>query len=311
LFYGGDDMKTKTYTLYVVGRHGRSWRICVPHSALALLAGLIIAFATTMTIMAKSYARMLVKVSDYDQLRADREVLSAKYRLLENVVKHTNTKLTSLESLASEVATSYGIKKASGKQLADAGVSSTETGARDSESSYTASLYTFNLIEQAALTPSHNGLLLGLLSDPEINPAHIPSIWPVYGEVTAGFGERADPFTGEDAFHPGMDIAAPYGAPVRAAADGIVLQAGPGEPGFGNIVVIDHGSGIETIYCHLSKIDAVEGQLVKQGQVVGAVGITGRTTGPHLHYEVLIHDTPVNPEKFLQGQLAQNWQLEN
>lgn len=293
--------KKKFYTLYVVGRHGKSWKIKIPRFAVALLVGFTTAFFATLTLMATSYARMLLKVSNYNQLRAERQVLNTKYHLLENVVQHTNTKLSSLESLASEVAASYGLKKAAGNQIAGVAFSPSMQGASDSESSYSASLYAFNLIEQTSLAPSHNPLLLGLLSNPEIDPAYIPSIWPVYGEVTGGFGERTDPFTGDSAFHPGMDIAAPYGSPVRAAADGIVVQAGAGEPGFGNIVAVDHGSGIETVYCHLSKIDVIQGQDVKQGQVVGAVGVTGRTTGPHLHYEVLIHDTPVNPEKFLQG----------
>jgi murein DD-endopeptidase MepM/ murein hydrolase activator NlpD len=290
-----------SYMLYVVGRHGKSWKVKIPRMAIGAVVGFSIVFLATMLMMAKSYARMLIKVSHYNQLRADREVLTTKYYLLESVVKHTNTKLSSLETLASEVATSYGIKKAVAKPLLDPSLSSTPLSGSGSASTYSNSLYAFNLIEQAALTPAHNPLLLGLLSNPEVNPRQIPSIWPVYGEVTAGFGERIDPFSGEDSFHPGIDIAAPFGSPVRASADGIVLQAGPGEPGFGNIVAIDHGSGIETLYCHLSKIDVVEGQLVKQGQVVGAVGVTGRTTGPHLHYEVLVHDTPVNPEKFLQG----------
>jgi murein DD-endopeptidase MepM/ murein hydrolase activator NlpD len=291
----------KTYTLYLVGRHGKSWKLKIPRSAIAVVLGFTIAFFATVMMMANSYARMLLKVSNYNQLRADRELLTTKCHLLENAVQHTNTKLSSLENLASEVATSYGLKKPAGRQILDPRVTSTASGEGGSESSYSASLYAFNLIEQAALTPSHNPLLLGLLSSPEIDPTHIPSIWPVYGEVTAGFGERMDPFTDENEFHPGMDIAAPYGSPVRAAADGTVLQAGPGEPGFGNVVVIDHGSGIETTYCHLSKIDVVEGQAVKQSQLIGAVGVTGRTTGPHLHYEVLVHETPVNPEKFLQG----------
>jgi murein DD-endopeptidase MepM/ murein hydrolase activator NlpD len=292
---------TNSYTLYVVGRHGKSWKIKIPRVAVGAIVGCGIAFLATMLMMANSYARMLIKVSNYNQLRADRAVLTTKYYLLENLVRHTNTKLNSLETLASEVATSYGIKKAEAKQPLDPVTSPTPLGGTGAASSYRNSLYAFNLIEQAALTPAHNPLLLGLLSNPEIDPTHIPSIWPVEGEVTAGFGERIDPFSGEDAFHPGVDIAAPYGSPIRASADGIVLQAGLGEPGFGNIVAIDHGSGIETLYCHLSKIDVVEGQLVKQGQVVGAVGMTGRTTGPHLHYEVLVHETPVNPEKFLQG----------
>jgi murein DD-endopeptidase MepM/ murein hydrolase activator NlpD len=292
---------TNSYTLYVVGRYGKAWKIKVPRMAVGAVVGVGVAFLATMLMMANSYARMLIKVSNYNQLRADRAVLTTKYHLLENLVNHTNTKLSSLETLASEVATSYGIKKAEVKQSLDPESSSGPLGGLGAASSYSNSLYAFNLIEQAALTPAHNPLLLGLLSNPEIDPRHIPSIWPLEGEVTGGFGVRIDPFSGEDTFHPGIDIAAPYGAPIRASADGIVLQAGLGEPGFGNVVAIDHGSGIETVYCHLSKVEVVAGQLVKQGQVVGAVGMTGRTTGPHLHYEVLVHETPVNPEKFLQG----------
>jgi murein DD-endopeptidase MepM/ murein hydrolase activator NlpD len=109
-----------------------------------------------------------------------------------------------------------------------------------------------------------------------------------------------DPFSGEGAFHAGIDIAAPAGTKVQAAADGILFHSGP-DGGYGNEVLIDHGYGIMTKYGHLSTTLAVVGQEVRRGQVIGAVGMTGRTTGPHLHYEVLIHDTRVNPAKYLRG----------
>jgi murein DD-endopeptidase MepM/ murein hydrolase activator NlpD len=95
-----------------------------------------------------------------------------------------------------------------------------------------------------------------------------------------------------------LDISAPYGTRVDASADGIVLQSGP-ESGYGNEIVVDHGFGMATKYGHLSKIFVVVGQEVKRGQVIGAVGMTGKTTGPHLHYEVIVNDTPVNPTKYL------------
>lgn len=127
-----------------------------------------------------------------------------------------------------------------------------------------------------------------------------PSIWPVQGRISAGFGQRMDPFTGEDAFHRGVDIAAPAGTPVRAAADGILFHAGP-DSGYGNEVLIDHGYGITTKYGHLRTVCVVVGEEVSRGQVIGTVGMTGRATGPHLHYEVLVHDTPVNPMAYLGG----------
>jgi murein DD-endopeptidase MepM/ murein hydrolase activator NlpD len=109
-----------------------------------------------------------------------------------------------------------------------------------------------------------------------------------------------DPFSGESANHTGVDISAPAGSKVEAAADGIVLHASP-DAGYGNEIVLDHGYGFTTMYGHLSKMYVVVGQEVKRGQVIGMVGMTGKATGPHLHYEVLIHDNPVNPAKYLQG----------
>jgi murein DD-endopeptidase MepM/ murein hydrolase activator NlpD len=139
-----------------------------------------------------------------------------------------------------------------------------------------------------------------MFSNLQIDRTNVPSLWPVRGQITAGFGQRMDPFSGEGAFHAGVDISVPFGTKVIAAADGIVLEAGP-EAGYGNEILIDHGDGLSTKYGHLSAIFVVVGQMLKRGQTIGAVGMTGKTTGPHLHYEVHIHDTPVNPTKYLHG----------
>jgi murein DD-endopeptidase MepM/ murein hydrolase activator NlpD len=128
--------------------------------------------------------------------------------------------------------------------------------------------------------------------------AMIPSIWPVAGEMTDHFGTRSDPFGGlSSEFHSGLDIAAPWGTPVQAAGGGTVIYAGA-QSGYGLVVVIDHG-GLTTHYGHLSKIAVRVGQMVKRGEVVGQVGSTGRSTGPHLHYEVRINDEPVDPQRYL------------
>ncbi len=296
---GSETQRAKLYTLLLLGPHGRSWKLRIPKYSAYVVLALSLVGLFTLTALTESYARMLLKVSNYNDVRADREALRTKYRLLEKVVNQTNTQLTSLETLASEVAVTYGFGKTQ-QPPTPIGTVNAPVGA-DPLAGYSASLYAFNLIERASMIPSHSAAVLGLLSNPLEQPSDIPYLWPVRGEVTAGFGERLDPFSGEGAFHSGIDIAAPEGTPVRAAADGIVLHAGPGEPGYGNDVLIDHGWGITTKYAHLRRIFVVEGQEVKQGQVIGSVGMTGRTTGPHLHYEVLVHRTPVNPAKFLHG----------
>jgi len=126
-----------------------------------------------------------------------------------------------------------------------------------------------------------------------------PSIWPVRGMVTSEFGIRESLFhTGGSSLHTGLDIAAPTGTLIRAGADGVVTYAA-WESGYGNLVVISHGYGLATKYGHCAGIMVKEGQAVKRGQVIATVGATGQATGPHVHYEVLVHGVPVNPRKYI------------
>lgn len=133
--------------------------------------------------------------------------------------------------------------------------------------------------------------------------AATPSIWPVPGWLSSGFGTRADPFTGSQDFHTGIDISAEHGQPVRAAADGTVTTA-RAAGNYGNLVVLEHGFGIATRYGHLSKFAVTEGEQVEKGAVIGYVGSTGRSTSPHLHYELLLNGRPANPLRLLGRQGA-------
>lgn len=125
--------------------------------------------------------------------------------------------------------------------------------------------------------------------------------WPVAGAVTSPFGERDNPMGSGHEFHPGIDIAADEGTPIRAAVPGRVISAGP-DGGYGNVVVIDDGSGMTTRYAHCSQIFARVGASVEPGAIIGAVGSTGRSTGPHLHFEVRVNDRPVDPAQLLPAQ---------
>ncbi len=128
--------------------------------------------------------------------------------------------------------------------------------------------------------------------------ASTPSIWPTRGWVTSDFGSRLDPYTADRVMHGGMDIAAPHGKEVYSPSDGTVVFAGL-EGGYGNVLVIDHGYGIKTRYGHLSKMLVKAGDKVKRGMHIAAVGNTGRSTGPHLHYEVRVNGIGQNPRKFI------------
>jgi murein DD-endopeptidase MepM/ murein hydrolase activator NlpD len=128
--------------------------------------------------------------------------------------------------------------------------------------------------------------------------AATPSIWPVSGWLSSPYGNRRDPFTGGADFHPGLDISADYGQAVRATADGTIAVA-ERSGSYGNLVEIDHGYGIVTRYGHLSRFRATAGQQVHRGDVIGYVGSTGRSTSPHLHYEILLNGKLTNPLKLL------------
>jgi murein DD-endopeptidase MepM/ murein hydrolase activator NlpD len=126
----------------------------------------------------------------------------------------------------------------------------------------------------------------------------LPSRWPVRGGVNSEFGKRASPWTKEPEFHSGMDIAAHRGTPVKAPAAGVVQHAGPGGE-YGLAVIINHDNGVRTLYGHLSKVLVQRGQRMDRGGVVGLSGNTGRSSGPHLHYEVYVNGRPVNPRAYL------------
>ena len=128
----------------------------------------------------------------------------------------------------------------------------------------------------------------------------IPSTTPVVGPVGSGFGFRTDPITGRGALHMGLDFPSDVGTPIVAAAGGVVVNT-DNHPAYGNMVDIDHGSGLVTRYAHASKLLVKNGDLVKRGQSVAQVGNTGRSTGPHLHFEVLVDGVPQNPARFLAG----------
>jgi murein DD-endopeptidase MepM/ murein hydrolase activator NlpD len=254
----------------------------------------------TVAVLASTYAQMLLKVSNYNDVRNEREVLKSQYRSLENVFSDTSAKLASLQTLAAEVALTYGFGEPSRPKLPHAVLALATQSNSTLDSSFHASLYAFNIMKAAALKSPLDPLTQGFLSDPRLDRSTVPTIWPVRGHITAGFGQRMDPLSGEGAFHAGLDIAAPFGSKVEAAADGMVLFAAR-DAGYGLVVLIDHGYGTSTLYGHLSAIHVMVGQEVRRGQVVGAIGATGRTTGPHLHYEIRINDTPVNPSKYLRG----------
>lgn len=233
-----------------------------------------------------SYARMAWKVANYNSLKQEADQLRSRYRNLQKVVNQTNEQLASLEVFADEVSTAYGIKQ----KL---------EGPNDiSDEAKLAPTFS-ETVEEYNYLRSSNLSRASFSRRWQVNTK--PSIWPVDGVLMSSFGERTDPFSGEGALHKGVDISAPTGTPVRATADGIIVFADRSN-GFGRLVIIDHGNGFETYYAHLSSFNVITGQEIRRGEYIGAVGTSGRVTAPHLHYEVRIGKTPVNPYRYLMSE---------
>jgi murein DD-endopeptidase MepM/ murein hydrolase activator NlpD len=291
-------LSKRFYILFVArGEDGQLRKIPIPaHYLYVLVVGAVVG-VLGLTGLASSYVRMLLKVSSYNELRAEKDDLKTRYTNLEQVAKERDMQVASLGSLASEVSSLYGLKSDPVliKQAASDKIEDTQV---------TSSLDRLATLKTAALTGATTvGLSLGLTRN--VTPADwmransAPNLWPVEGPVTGSFGERIDPFNGEGAFHSGIDIGAIYGQPIIAPADGTVEFA-DFMGGYGRAVIINHGHGITTRYGHLKSFAVFPGQQVHRGDTIGYVGDSGRSTGPHLHYEVRINDVPVNPHKYLR-----------
>jgi murein DD-endopeptidase MepM/ murein hydrolase activator NlpD len=288
-------MKGKSYTFYIASTPGKLKKLIVPAYALHAIAVLALIGSITVLAAAGSYSRMLWKVGNYNALRHDQETLKKQYRQLQSTVNDTNQRLDSLQSLATEVAMTYGVLRyhPAAFDQSDNPVTAADAFDRSVEQ------YTF-LKRNAAAIATYSGGLRLMPAMSFADSTYTPATWPVLGHITDTFGERLDPFSGEGAFHTGVDVATDYGAPVHATADGIVMIA-ENHAGYGRVVVIDHGFGITTWYAHLSSFSAISGARVKRGEVVGYTGISGRSTGPHVHYEVRVNNAPVNPWRYMRS----------
>jgi len=293
-------LRKRFYILFVSRESdGELRKIHIPlHYLYVFLAGTVLGMLT-ITGIAGSYTRMALKVARFNQLRSEKEQLKTRYERLEEVNKEKDLQVASLGSLASEISLLYGLKS----QPLVAG-----PAGEVSQKQFTSSLDQLHALEWTALSGAATfGLSSGLPSNSIadwMRWSEAPNLWPVDGRVTGPFGARIDPFNGEGAFHRGVDISAEYGQRIVAPANGSVAFAGF-MSGYGRMVTLDHGHSITTRYGHLSSFAVVEGQTVRRGEVIGYVGLSGRSTGPHLHYEVWVHDTPVNPYKYLRTTLVQ------
>ena len=288
-------MRGRSYTFYIASTPGKLKKLIVPTYVVHGLAVLVLIGSITVTAAVGSYSRMLWKVGNYNAVVRELNTAKKQTRVLQSTVNDTNQRLDSIQSLATEVAMTFGVLRYHPVAFDESDNPVTPQDAFDRSIEQ----YTFLKRNAAAIAISSGGLRL-MPAMSFADSTYTPAIWPVLGHITDSFGERLDPFSGEGAFHTGVDVATDYGAPVHATADGIITIAGD-HAGYGRLVVIDHGFGISTWYAHLSAFSAVAGARVKRGEVIGYTGISGRSTGPHVHYEVRMNNAPVNPWRYMKS----------
>jgi len=266
---------------------GRLRRIHIPHQAVYIILALALFGCFSVFGFVASYARMAWKVANYNALKREADVLRARYQNLQNTVSEKNQQLASLQLYAKEVSLAYGIK-----QKLEGPADITSEGKL--VPTFAESVKDYDFLRSVNLLSLQNKQSRGFTMI-----GSRPSIWPVDGKlIRSPFGMRTDPFSGEGAFHKGVDISATYGAPVHVTADGIVVEAG-WESGYGQMVCVDHGAGLSTCYAHLSQTFVHTGLTLRRGELVGRVGSSGRATSPHLHYEVRVGGIPQNPYRYL------------
>ena len=253
-------------------------------SALVLAGGLV------------HYTRIAAEVYELRRLRAENQVLTQKTREYEQNAGKLQAKVEQLHSIVSKLGIMAGLDHA----LPDTNIGG-EGGVASFETVPPGSAFPHSLTEMdlsvSALTDKSTRLE-AFYRDQKLLLSSTPSIWPVRGYLSATFGKRLDPFTGRPDFHPGIDISTPIGTKVVAPADGIVLSTAL-SGGYGNAIIIDHGYGVVSRYGHLDSYNVRPGQKVHRGDVIGFVGNTGRSTGPHLHYEVCVREQAQNPIHFI------------
>jgi murein DD-endopeptidase MepM/ murein hydrolase activator NlpD len=242
------------------------------------------------------YGWISVQVIELKRLRTENRALATKAQAYEQNAAKLQAKVLALQNTVTKLGMMAGLEKS----LPDpqvggvGGISSLETTAP--------SIDVAQSMKSLEQTVSHlaekSTKLEEVFEDQKVLLASTPSVWPVRGYLSASFGNRIDPFTGLRDFHPGIDISTPIGTKVHAPADGVVVFCGV-KGGYGNALVIDHGYGIVTRYAHLDGYNVKPGQRVRRGDVVAFVGNTGRSTAPHLHYEVWVNDKTLNPIQYI------------
>ena len=285
----------KRYSTIIFVPHARAKfrKLKVSHRLLFSIISLVTSSLCLSTFFSVQYFTSLSQTHELSKLRRENKELQTANEQFGKSVESLRNQLTTVEDRTRKLAILAGITTLDESSQGGSG------GVRNEDSA--ANPYRDDVDKMAFRSHSLNSDL-SILEQKFTAQSRLlsstPSIAPVRGILTDGFGGRSDPFTGEPGQHNAIDISSAIGQAIRSPADGIVVKA-EWANGYGNVIFISHGYGYSTRYGHLKGFVARPGQRIKRGDVIGYVGSTGRSTGPHLHYEVRINNNPVNPLEYI------------
>ncbi len=305
-------MSKKYFTLIIVPdatAHFRQLKVpyLLTRGALVLALALVVVGAATSYFMVTRYQTMKQTIQE---LPVARKVTREQKNLIEQYEKDTTElrqMVSRLKLVNAKLMLMAGVENPIGNEinLGMGGEDSSDiTGIvesfdRKSEESMTEKIANLEKLKTAAIGQEEQSQrLMEFFQDQHTLLASTPSVWPVRGWLTSGFGKRKSPFTGRQSMHAGIDISTKTGTPIAAPADGVVSYSDR-KGAYGLVLVIDHGYGYQTFYGHCSKLDKKVGEKVKRGEVIAYVGNTGSSTGSHLHYEVRVSGVATNPMKYI------------
>ncbi len=292
------------YTFMVVpGRTGQIRRMSLPGRWIRTGFGVLIGFSVLCLAGTVDYVRMRMRTAELESLREETSEQREQIRAYSDRMKKVGEGLARLGEFDRKLRVIANLEPGSDSPLA--GIGGIEGDELTGGAGLTRGrrhermLGSLDRLEEAASQEEASlQALIRHLEGQSARLAATPSIAPTKGWVTSKFGYRTSPFTGMREFHQGLDVAGRSGTPILAAGDGRVRMAGS-HGGLGNVVVVEHGYGIETVYGHLAEVLAKTGTRVKRGDRLGLMGSTGRSTGPHLHYQVNVNGVAVSPSNYI------------
>jgi murein DD-endopeptidase MepM/ murein hydrolase activator NlpD len=254
--------------------------------------------ALAVTALAAHYAWLNCRVAELDALRRENASLFERTHRYRESIGQLERRIALIRTSVTKLGVMSGLDQtlpaADGVVGGVGGVTGIESDPPSRDPDVTLHALSRSLTDLAA----RSQLIETFYADQTARLSCTPSVWPVRGYFSSGFGNRIDPFTGGRDFHPGIDVSAPRGTKAVAPADGVVVAVGP-RGAYGLAIIIDHGYGIVTRYGHLEGFAVRAGQRVRRGDVIGFVGSTGRSNAPHLHYEVWLNDKAQNPIHYI------------